>query len=117
MDSERLQRRFDAWEGRTRGLRSKPYVVPLEPAYRPLLGRERIRKSPVDDARQPGFLERLTTRPGIAAARSGDRNERSARGWPTNPVELQLLPKVDSTVPPAVSLAVLGSVLGASRHV
>lgn len=54
MDAKRLFRRFDAWEGRMRGLRPKRYCVPIEPGYRPLLGKERLPHAPLDDARRPG---------------------------------------------------------------
>ncbi len=42
-----------------RGLRSKPFRVSIEPAYRPLLGKERIERGIVDDSRRPGLLDRF----------------------------------------------------------
>jgi predicted DNA-binding transcriptional regulator AlpA len=118
MDSERLKQRFDSWEARMRGDTVQPFRAPLEPEYRPLLGRERIHHGIVDDARTPGFFDRLA-RPKhreilgeppsipepVPASGSGET------------VELQLLVRPDATFPGPVGTALLSSIASATSHV
>lgn len=120
MDSERLKRRFDAWEARTRGFSSRPYRVPLEPPYRPLLGRERIDRGVIDDARRPGLFERLKE-PRLRRAQVRGEPATIAEPIPFEgsgeTVELQLLVRPDADIPSAVGTALILSLAGASHHI
>jgi DNA helicase HerA-like ATPase len=120
VDSERLQKRFDAWEMRMRGHSARPYLVPLEPSYRPLLGRERIHHGIIDDARTPGFFERFRRKPNVNRAPKLDEPESVPEPVPFEgsgeTVELQLLVRPDVNVSNAIGAALLMSLAGASRH-
>jgi predicted DNA-binding transcriptional regulator AlpA len=118
VDAERLKRRFDAWEARMRGHSRQPYHVAVEPEYRPLLGRERIDRGVIDDARTPGFFERLRKRPKREWIRA--EPEPIAKSVPFEGsgemVELQLLTRPDSDVSSAVGAALITSLAAASHH-
>lgn len=59
MHPQDLQRLFDDWELRTRGLRSSPSRVPVEPTFTTLFASQRAMRQPLDDGRRPGLLERV----------------------------------------------------------
>lgn len=54
-----LQRLFDDWESRTRGVRPSPQRVPIEPPFVPLFASERVRTPILDDGRRPGLFDRV----------------------------------------------------------
>ena len=118
MDSERLKRRFDAWEARMRGHSRRPYRVAVEPEYRPLLGRERIHRGIVDDARIPGFFERVLKRatPKRAVAGPDRVSDPVPFEGSGETIELQLLVRPDASFPNAVGAALITSLSGASHH-
>jgi predicted DNA-binding transcriptional regulator AlpA len=73
MHPTEILRRFDEWEGRTRGATAWPRRVPIEPPFSPLFPRERARKPIVDDARKPGLFDRRRS-PGGQADQSDTPN-------------------------------------------
>jgi predicted DNA-binding transcriptional regulator AlpA len=120
VDSERLKRRFDAWEARMRGQSSRPYNVPIEPEYRPLLGRQRIHRGVIDDTRRPGFFEQFREKSKPKRAPEHGEVEPIPEAVPFEgsgeTVELQLLVHSDVNVPNAIGAALLVSLSGASHH-
>src|SRR6185437_9355567 len=101
-----------------RGYSRRPYHVAVEPEYRPLLGRERIHRGVIDDARTPGLFERLVRKP----KRERIRGEPEPIAAPVpyegsgETVELQLLLRPDADVPNAIGAALITSLAGASHH-
>jgi hypothetical protein len=59
---EYLTRNFYDWELLGRGWRTYPYLVPLEPAFRPFPGHDIARSVIPDDARKPSFMSSLIER-------------------------------------------------------
>lgn len=118
MHPDRLLRRFDAWEARTRGTRSFPARVDLEPAYRPLFGKERVKAGIIDDGRVPGFFERfqgnLRT---ISAKPALDRLPTPVSHEGTGDLtELQVLLPPRVSISDAMSGGLLRSLSAASGH-
>src|SRR6185437_9382713 len=101
-----------------RGYSRRPYHVAVEPEYRPLLGRERIHHGVIDDARTPGFFERLVRKPRRERIRG--EPEQIAAPIPYEgsgeTVELQLLLRPEADVPNAVGAELITSLAGASHH-
>lgn len=118
MHPDRLLRRFDAWEARTRGSGTSQNRVDLEPVYRPLFGKERVKAGIIDDGRVQGFFERLqgsvrktTHKPAIDRLPTPVSHDGSG-----DLVELQVLlpPKVAASE--AIATALLRSVSATSGH-
>lgn len=105
---------------RTRG-HSSPRAnrVSLEPPYRPLLGKHRIKSSIIDDARKPGLVEKYRAH----QPKESLKELPSSYSQPVSHersgelAELQLLTRPGQTISTAIASALLGSFTGVSRHV
>lgn len=122
MDSERLTRRFDAFERRMRGMRARKRRSPLEPKYRPFLANERQNRGIVDDGRSPGLLERWFGRskpPKQATAkkpRAVSKPKRVSHLSTGELVELELMLGPESQVDDHAVRAFLASLSGLSHQ-
>lgn len=87
-----LQRLFDDWELRTRGLRPSPRRVAVEPHFVPLFASKRAPKPVLDDARRPGLFERVRTEKHEPPADDAKEESDSAEhDFPRDLVEFELL--------------------------
>lgn len=111
MHPQDLQRLFDDWESQTRGIRSSPSRVPVEPAFVPLFASKRAPMPVLDDGRRPGIFSRVTAAmPGPAPANEASEERHATRlDGPDNLVEFELLMPRDFVVKAAAARSWLGS--------
>jgi hypothetical protein len=92
--------------------------VAIEPPFRPLLAKERVRRGIIDDGRKPGFFDRFRS----ARSTPVFRPDLSVFPEPVPPggweevAEFQVAPRADASLPPQVAGALLRSLSGVSSH-
>lgn len=88
-----LQRLFDEWESRTRGVAASPGRVAVEPAFTPLFASKRVPRPVLDDGRRPGLFERVrdAARGPAHAEEAPEESETARHDGPSDLVEFELL--------------------------
>lgn len=91
----------------------------LEPPYRPLFGKQRVKAGIIDDGRVPSFFERLQGRLRQTAPKPAlDRLPTSvSHNGPGDLVEIQVLLPTTLSIGHGASAGLLGSLSGISRHI
>ena len=85
MHPEELQRAFDAFEERTRGLDNWPNRVDIEPLFLPILAPKRTQRQYLDDSRKPGIWDRLRGNVPTPTDAAADPDPPSPQARPDDP--------------------------------
>ncbi|MHB0978149.1 MAG: type IV secretion system DNA-binding domain-containing protein [Minisyncoccota bacterium] len=111
MHPHELQRLFDEWESRTRGMRPSPGRVSVTPTFTPLFASRRAPRSVLDDGRRPGLFERVrgATREPVPEEEAEAEQGTAGYNGPSDLVEFELLLPRDFVVKAGVARSWLAS--------